>query len=149
MSVTFAELSDKEQLETGDILSPKFDANGLIPAIAADVETGTILMMAWMNREALARTIETDEVHYWSRSRGELWHKGATSGHIQRVHEIRIDCDQDALLLYVTQEGPGCCHVGYNACFFRRVEKDGDSVKLATIGSRAYDPKAVYGSKGG
>ena len=149
MSVAFAELSDKEQIETGDVLAPKFDANGLIPAVAADVETGTVLMMAWMNREALARTIETEEAHYWSRSRGELWHKGATSGHVQKVHEIRLDCDQDTVLLLVRQEGPGCCHVGYNACFFRRVEKDGKAVKLATVDTRAYDPKAVYGSKGG
>lgn len=103
------------------ILSPNFNEVGLIAAIAQDVDSKEILMLAWMNREALDKTIETGEAHYWSRSRGELWHKGATSGAVQKVHEIRIDCDQDAVILLVTQTGSGACHTGRASCFYRRI----------------------------
>ncbi|MCR9220781.1 MAG: phosphoribosyl-AMP cyclohydrolase [Alphaproteobacteria bacterium] len=113
-------------LETGAVFAPRFDADGLIPAIAQDAATGEVLMLAYMNADALARTLETGEAHYWSRSRREIWRKGATSGQIQRVEELRTDCDQDALLLRVTVGGDGgCCHVGYRACFYRRVGADG------------------------
>ncbi len=113
-------------IETGTRLAPKFDANGLIPAIAVHAETGETLMLAYMNAEALERTLATGEAHYWSRSRGELWHKGATSGQVQKVAELRVDCDQDTVLLLVLPQGDGgCCHVGYRTCFYRRATPDG------------------------
>ena len=110
----------KAERETGNTLAPQFDANGLLPCVVTDVDTGGVLMLAWMNAEALQRTIETRAAHYWSRSRRELWRKGATSGHVQRVRDIRIDCDQDAIWLIVEQEG-AACHVGYRSCFYRVV----------------------------
>lgn len=119
---TAATLSRKE-LEEGNIFAPRFDADGLIPAITQHSETGDVLMFAWMNADALANTIETGEAWYWSRSRNELWHKGATSGQIQKVTEIRTDCDQDVVLLRVMPQRAGACHVGYNSCFFRSVQK--------------------------
>jgi phosphoribosyl-AMP cyclohydrolase len=100
----------------------KFDAHGLIPAIAQDYRDGAVLMMAWMNREAIALTIETKEVHYWSRSRQELWHKGATSGHIQKLQEMYFDCDADVLLLKIEQVGDIACHTGVRSCFFNQVQ---------------------------
>lgn len=113
----------REELEEGDVFAPRFDADGLVPVIAQHDETAEILMFAWMNAEALARTIETGEAWYWSRRRNELWHKGATSGQIQTVTEMRTDCDQDVILLRVVPQRPGACHVGYNSCFFRSVHK--------------------------
>ncbi len=100
----------------------KFDERGLIPAIAQDARTGQVLMVAWMNREALRRTLETGEAWFWSRSRQELWHKGATSGHVLRVREIWVDCDADTLLLKVEPAGPAC-HTGELSCFFRRLDQ--------------------------
>lgn len=108
------------------ILSPKYDANGLIAAIAQDWKTREILMLAWMNEEALSKTIETGEAHYWSRTRGELWHKGATSGALQIIKDIRIDCDQDAVLLIVQQQSEGACHTGRRNCFYRRIVRGED-----------------------
>jgi phosphoribosyl-AMP cyclohydrolase len=101
-------------------LAPRFDPAGLLPAIAQDAETGEVLMLAWMNEEALRLTLETGQATYWSRSRGRLWRKGETSGHVQDVIEARIDCDQDAILLRVRQTGPAC-HTGERSCFYRRV----------------------------
>jgi len=112
-----------ENLDDTSILSPKFDTNGLIAAIAQDHSSKNVLMIAWMNQEALDKTLSTGEAHYWSRSRNELWHKGATSGAVQIVREIRIDCDQDAVLLSVTQKKEGACHTGRPDCFYRRIEK--------------------------
>lgn len=103
----------------------KWDAQGLVPAIAQEQSSGDVLMMAWMNREALARTAELGEAVYWSRSRNRLWHKGEESGHVQQVHEIRLDCDNDVVLLKVTQRGhePAiACHTGRHACFFQKLE---------------------------
>lgn len=149
MTVTFAARGSHAEIEEGTALAPKFDADGLIPAIAADAGDGTVLMLAWMNAEALTATIATGEAHYWSRSRREMWRKGGTSGHVQRVREVRLDCDQDAVLLLVEQEGPGACHVGYRACFYRRVVPDGaGGVALETVEPKAYDPAEVYGSGG-
>lgn len=111
--------------------------DGLVPAIAQDAESGEVLMMAYVSPEALERTQDTGEAHYHSRSRDELWHKGEQSGHVQRVEEIRVDCDGDALLYLVDQVG-GACHTGYGSCFHRRL--DGQ-----TIGDRVFDPEAVYG----
>ncbi|RFB05073.1 phosphoribosyl-AMP cyclohydrolase [Parvularcula marina] len=108
--------------------TPKFGADGLLPAIAVDAETGEVLMLAYMNEEALKRTLATGEVHYWSRSRAELWHKGATSGNIQELAEILIDCDQDTLLLRVRQRGPAC-HTGRPSCFYRKLVTDNPESK--------------------
>jgi phosphoribosyl-AMP cyclohydrolase len=114
---------DKSELERGTILTPRFGPDGLIAAIATDADTGEILMFAWMNDEALRLTLDTREAHYWSRSRGELWHKGATSGQIQQVAEIRVDCDQDAVWLKVRAQGNGgACHTGARSCFYRVVD---------------------------
>lgn len=110
--------------ESGAALDPKWDAAGLITAVATDAASGEVLMVAHMNADALAATIATGEAHYWSRSRGELWHKGATSGHIQRVVEMRIDCDQDAVWLKVEPAGPAC-HTGERSCFYRVLTADG------------------------
>ena len=116
-------LSGSDQDETRE-LRPKFDSAGLVAAIAQDAETGEVLMLAWMNAEALARTLETRRATYWSRSRGEIWVKGETSGHIQEVVEIRVDCDQDAVLLKVRQTG-GACHTGRESCFYRIADASG------------------------
>ena len=119
-------LSGSAQDETPD-LRPKFNTDGLIAAIAQDADTGDVLMMAWMNADALAATLETRRATYWSRSRGELWVKGETSGHVQEVVEVRIDCDQDAVLLKVKQAG-GACHTGRASCFYRIVPFDGSAL---------------------
>ena len=125
----FPTAPDKQALERGREIAPRFDANGLIAAIATDADSGEVLMFAWMNAEALRKTLDTGEAHYWSRSRNELWHKGATSGQIQKVAEIRFDCDQDAVLLKVHPQGDGgACHVGFRSCFYRVVE-DGKLVE--------------------
>jgi phosphoribosyl-AMP cyclohydrolase len=113
----------KADLEEGLGLTPRFGADGLITCVTTEAATGELLMVAHMNAAALARTLETGEAWYWSRSRGELWHKGATSGQIQTVVEMRVDCDQDALWLRVRVAGDGgCCHTGRRSCFYRRVE---------------------------
>ena len=122
-SMTFPTAASKDALEQGETLSPRFDAAGLIAAIATHADTGQVLMLAWMNAEALQLTIDTGEAHYFSRSRGELWHKGATSGQVQLVEELRIDCDQDAVWLKVRPQGDGgACHTGAVSCFYRVVE---------------------------
>jgi phosphoribosyl-AMP cyclohydrolase len=116
----FSAAADKHALEEGTVLSPRFDANGLVTCVTTDAATGELLMVAHMNAEALQRSIETGEAWYWSRSRKELWHKGATSGQIQTIVEMRVDCDQDALWLkvQVASDG-GCCHTGRRSCFYR------------------------------
>lgn len=116
-------LSGSDQDETVE-LRPKFNQDGLVAAIAQDHDTGEVLMMAWMNADALQATLETGRVTYWSRSRGELWRKGDTSGHVQELVELRIDCDQDAVLMQVRQAG-GACHTGRKSCFYRIADKDG------------------------
>ncbi len=126
---SFPTAPDKAALERGEILSPRFDANGLIAAIVTHAETGEVLMFAHMNAQSLARTLELGEAVYFSRSRGEIWHKGATSGQIQKVVEMRVDCDQDCLWLKVLPQGDGgACHVGFRSCFYRVVE-DGKLVE--------------------
>lgn len=115
-----------ENKDETDTLSPKYDSNGLIAAIAQDAATREVLMLAWMNEEALLKTLETGEAHYWSRSRAELWHKGATSGAIQIVRDIRIDCDQDAVLLVVEQIKGSACHTGRRNCFYRQIKRTED-----------------------
>ena len=126
MSDLFPTAPNTEALERGTVLAPRFDANGLIAAIATDAKTGEVLMFAWMNAEALRLTIETGIAHYYSRSRASLWKKGETSGQLQQVAEMRIDCDQDAVLLKVGVQGDGgACHVGFRSCFYRVVEDGG------------------------
>ena len=116
---------DKASLEEGNDLSPKFGVDGLIPCIAQDAETGEVVMFAFMNEASLAKTLETGEAWYWSRSRKELWHKGATSGSIQTVHEMKTDCDQDVILIKVSTAGDGSnCHRHVKSCFYRTVEMD-------------------------
>lgn len=125
----FPTITDKGALERGDTLAPRFDANGLIPAIASHAETGEMLMLGYMNAEALRQTLELGEVVYFSRSRNEIWHKGATTGQIQKIVEIRVDCDQDCIWLKVLPQGDGgACHVGFRSCFYRVVE-DGKLVE--------------------
>ena len=115
-------------------------ASGLVPAIAQDADSGQVLMLAWMNREAFDETLRTKRACYYSRSRGRLWRKGEESGHVQEVREVYLDCDADTILLKVRQKGGAACHEGYASCFFRRV--DGD--KLQVVGERVFDPKQVY-----
>ena len=120
---TFAAPGSAHEVEEGTAFTPRFDRDGLITCIAVDAGDGRVLMLAHMNAESLARTIETGEAWYWSRSRRQLWRKGATSGQTQRVVEMRTDCDQDALLITVAVGGDGgCCHTGRRACFYRAVE---------------------------
>ncbi len=126
---------DRKTREEGRVFAPRWTADGLIPAIAQDRASGRVLMMAWMNAEALARTLETGEAHYWSRSRQRLWRKGESSGAVQRVCEIRVDCDQDCLLLIVEQTGGGACHTGRSSCFYRRLlrQEGADTPVLAFV----------------
>ena len=120
---SFPTAPSKDALERGAVLSPRFDAGGLIAVVATHAQTGEVLMFAHMNAEALARTLELGEAVYFSRSRNEIWHKGATSGQIQKIVEMRVDCDQDCLWIKVLPQGDGgACHVGFRSCFYRVVE---------------------------
>lgn len=119
-------------------------AGGLIPAVAQDADTGEVLMLAWMNRDAYEETVRTGRAVYFSRSRKKLWRKGEESGHVQEVKGIYIDCDADTVLLKVKQLGGAACHEGYKSCFFREVAGG----ELKTVGERVFDPKQVYGKKG-
>ena len=114
--------------------------DGLVPAIAQDASSGRVLMLAWMNREALKRTAETSEAIYWSRSRKKLWHKGEESGHIQKVKEIRLDCDSDVILLQVEQQGGIACHTGRESCFFSKLEQD----KWVEVDAVLKSPDEIY-----
>jgi phosphoribosyl-AMP cyclohydrolase len=129
-------------IELGTQLTPKFDANGLITAIAQDAKTGEILMVAYMNREALDYTIKTGNGTYYSRSRKKLWKKGEQSGHIQKVSQILVDCDQDCIVLKVTVDS-GQCHNGYQSCFYRAVKK-GTADQLEFVAKPVFDPAKVY-----
>jgi len=142
--------SSVEFVEEGAFLAPRFDDDGLIPVVTTDAQSGEVLMLGFMNAEALLRTIETREAHYWSRSRGALWRKGATSGLVQKIVEMRIDDDQDAIWLRVRVEGLGAsCHVGYRSCFFRSVEMGLPSqapVALSFVErEKVFDPRQTYG----
>ena len=146
--VNFGARNSVEQVEEGADLAPKFDENGLIPVVTTDFATGEVLMHAYMNREALAKTIELGEAVYWSRSRQVLWHKGATSGLVQKIKEIRIDDDQDAVWLRVDVTGGASCHVGYRSCFYRSIPfgENRDEKDLAFVEQeKVFDPKDVYG----
>jgi phosphoribosyl-AMP cyclohydrolase len=148
--MTFAKRISVEQVEEGNDLAPKFDDNGLLPVVTTDAESGDVLMLGYMNAEALSKTIETGEAHYWSRSRKTLWHKGATSGLVQKVADIRVDDDQDAIWLKVEVAGSGAsCHVGYKSCFYRSIPTGASPTPDLKLEYReddkTFDPKDVYG----
>lgn len=143
----FAKRLTVEQVEEGHDLAPKFDENGLIPVVTTDFASGELLMHGYMNEEAFVRTIETGEAHYYSRSRQALWHKGATSGLVQKVVECRIDDDQDCVWLRVDVAGGASCHVGYRSCFYRSLPVGASGPVTLTFEEteKVFDPKAVYG----
>ncbi|MEZ6190683.1 MAG: phosphoribosyl-AMP cyclohydrolase [Phycisphaerales bacterium] len=126
--------------ETTNKLDIKFDDKGLVPAIVQDIDTGEVLMMAWMNEAALKQTLKVKKATFYSRSRDKMWIKGESSGHVQEVIEARVDCDQDLVLLKCKSHGP-CCHVGYNSCFYRRADADGT---LTVVEEKVFDPEKVY-----
>lgn len=145
----FAARGTLAEIETGTRFAPAFDGDGLIPCIATDAASGEVVMFAWMNREALAKTLATGIAHYWSRSRKALWQKGETSGNRQHVSEIRTDCDQDAIWIRVRTEGAGAnCHLGQRSCFFRAVKvgANGETALVADAGGPLFDPDQVYRS---
>jgi phosphoribosyl-AMP cyclohydrolase len=142
----FAQRSSTEAVEEGLAFAPKFDADGLVTCVATDAKTGDVLRVAHMNAEALRRTIESGEAWYFSRSRQSLWRKGESSGHVQRILEMRVDCDQDAVWIKVEQGGPGACHTGRRSCFYRAVQigKGGAATLEFRDAEKAFDPNAVY-----
>ncbi len=146
--VSFGSRDCKKDIEENPVFAPKFDQDGLIPAVAMDATTKEPLMLAYMNDESLKMTLKLGEAVYYSRSRREIWHKGATSGHIQKVKEIRTDCDQDAIILYVEQIGSGACHTGRPSCFYRKVDLENatEPTALQFTEDRSFDPDAVYSS---
>ena len=137
-----------DALENGTAFAPRFDANGLVTAVAIEAGTRDVLMLAHMNAEALSLTLETGEVHYYSRSRGKVWKKGETSGEIQKLVAMRVDCDQDAILVTVEQTGRGAaCHTGHKGCFYRRVVTEAGAVRLeGGMEPQVFDPRDVYSS---
>jgi phosphoribosyl-AMP cyclohydrolase len=134
------------EIELGKLLRPKFGPDGLIPCIAVDDATGEVLMFAFMNAKSLAHTIRTRKASFWSRSRNRLWVKGDESGHVLRVVDLYVDCDQDVLLLRVKNAGPGACHNGFRSCFYRRLARGANPgrLKLEFTAKRAFDPAKVY-----
>jgi phosphoribosyl-AMP cyclohydrolase len=150
-SFSFAPQGGQEQVEEGHVFAPKFNSDGLIGCIVTDAWTGEVLMFAYMNSEALGRTIESGEAWFFSRTRGRLWKKGEISGHGQRVVEMRVDCDQDTLMIRVEQGGAGACHTGRESCFYRSVpvrETANRMLMLKFIGAKKFDPAKVYGKAG-
>ena len=139
-------MSNKSEIEEGLAFAPQFGADGLITAVVTDIKSGELLMVAHMNAEALRKTIESGEAWYYSRSRKALWKKGESSGHVQRVVELRVDCDQDALWLKVEQLGPGACHTGRRSCFYRSVPlgKAGSVTLEFREAEKTFDPGKVY-----
>jgi phosphoribosyl-AMP cyclohydrolase len=149
VETSFQPRTSIEQVEEGPGLAPRFDEHGLLPCVTTDAASGEVLMLGWMNAEALQRTLATHEAHYWSRSRRVLWHKGATSGLVQRVMEVRVDVDQDAVWLRVqVQPGndspPASCHVGYRSCFCRAIDPETGVLRFVEA-DKTFDPQVVYG----
>ena len=145
----FKKRDNIQEVEEGKYLEPKFDKNGLIPVVTLDIETGDILMHGYMNDEALKKTIETKEAHYWSRSREKIWHKGQISGFVQKVKEIRIDDDQDSVWMSVDIGNGSSCHVGYRSCFYRSVPlgkiKNEEELEMEfKEEKKIFDPKKIY-----
>jgi phosphoribosyl-AMP cyclohydrolase len=147
----FSARGTSRDIEEGLVLAPKFDQDGLIGCVVTDAATGEVLMFAHMNEDALARTIETGEAWFFSRSRSALWRKGESSGHTLRVVELRVDCDQDALWLKAERQGPGACHTGRRSCFYRAVRLDGAAGPATQLefrdSERVFEPDDVYGHK--
>lgn len=145
--IDFKRRESVEQVEEGSQLAPRFDADGLIPAVVTDHDSGLLLMHGYMNAEALRKTIEIGEAHYWSRSRQKLWRKGETSGLVQKVVQILVDDDQDCIWLRVRVKGEASCHVGYRSCFYREITNSpqGDVELRFTESQKLFDPIAVYG----
>ena len=146
----FKKRDNVKEVEEGKYFSPKFDENGLIPVITADYSNGGILMHGYMNAQALKKTIETKEAHYWSRSRQKIWHKGEVSGFVQKIKEIRIDDDQDSIWLSVDIGNGASCHVGYRSCFYRTIPlgkiKNMEKIEIKfEEKEKVFDPKKVYG----
>jgi len=149
MQIMFKKRDNIKEVEEGKYLAPKFDKNGLIPVITTDFQTGDILMHGYMNDEALKKTIESKEAHYWSRSRNKIWHKGQVSGFAQKVQEIRIDDDQDSVWLSVDIGQGASCHVGYRSCFYRSIPlgkiKNNEKLEMKfKEKKKIFDPKKVY-----
>jgi phosphoribosyl-AMP cyclohydrolase len=149
---SFPARTTNSEVELGTLLQPKFGPDGMIPCIAVDDATGEVLMFAFMNAESLAHTITTGKAAFWSRSRSKLWIKGEESGNVLRVVDLRVDCDQDVILLRVSNAGPGACHNGYRSCFYRKLVPGADPADPATLrlefaAPRVFDPAAVYGKK--
>lgn len=145
----FPDRTTTADIELGSLLQPKFDADGLIPCITTDHSTREVLMFAHMNAEALAQTLRTGRATYWSRSRRKLWVKGEQSGHVQIVKELRVDCDQDVVLLAVENVGGAACHNGYPSCFYRKLAEKADpadpgSLRLEFVSKQVFDPAKVY-----
>ncbi|MEX2572802.1 MAG: phosphoribosyl-AMP cyclohydrolase [Balneolaceae bacterium] len=146
MKKKYAERKDRDQIELGTELAPKFDEHGLIPCVTVDNRSGDVLMFAWMNEEALTLTLDSGTATYYSRSREKIWVKGETSGRHQKVQKMLVDCDQDVIQLRVDVEGDGTCHRGYRTCFYRAVSGD-DSTRLFFVEDRpVFDPEDVYGN---
>ena len=148
----FKKRENVAEIEEGNLLSPKFDNDGLIPVITTDHQTNEVLMQGFMNEEALKKTIETKEAHYWSRSRKAVWHKGETSGFMQKVVELRIDDDQDSIWMTVDIGDGASCHVGYKSCFYRSVAlgkiEDSENIKIEfKEKKKKFDPNIVYNDK--
>jgi phosphoribosyl-AMP cyclohydrolase len=145
----FAQRGSSAEVEEGRAFAPKFDADGLLTCVTTDAGSGEVLMVAHMNAQALANTIATGEAWYFSRSRQSLWRKGETSSHVQRVVEMRVDCDQDAVWIRVEQAGPGACHTGRRSCFYRTVPLGSGAEAAVTLefrdAEKAFDPHDVYG----
>jgi phosphoribosyl-AMP cyclohydrolase len=147
-SSLFSPRGSAQEIEEGQTFAPKFDTGGLITCVVTDVHTGAVLMVAHMNAQALEQTVSTGEAWFYSRSRDKLWKKGETSGHVMRVAEIRVDCDQDALWLKVDQADAGACHTGRRSCFYRAVVRSGPDAPLTLAfrdDERVFDPAKVYG----
>ncbi len=145
----FSERKSVEQVELGDELAPRFDGDGLLPAIVINAHDQSVLMLGYMNEEALQKTLQTRQAHFWSRSRQALWRKGEHSGFTQTVQRVLIDDDQDAVILHVEIDGPGSCHVGFQSCFYREIdlgsaEKQGPAKLTMIEPDRAFDAEAVY-----
>jgi phosphoribosyl-AMP cyclohydrolase len=146
LGLAVSDQSSNQDVEEGLRFAPKYDADGLVTCVATDVWTGDVLMVAHMNAEALKRTIESGEAWYYSRSRKALWRKGESSGHTQRVTEMRVDCDQDAIWIKVEQAGPGACHTGRRSCFYRTVPlRQSGTVTLEFREEKTFNPEDTYG----
>jgi phosphoribosyl-AMP cyclohydrolase len=146
LGLAVSDQTPKQDVEEGLGFAPKYDSDGLVTCVATDVWTGDVLMVAHMNAEALKRTIESGEAWYYSRSRKALWRKGESSGHTQRVTEMRVDCDQDAIWIKVEQAGPGACHTGRRSCFYRTVPlRQSGTVTLEFREEKTFNPENTYG----